>query len=299
MGYLSLSNMGKRKKATGKKSLKQRLLHKYRLVVLNEETFEERLSFKLTKLNLFVLVSLSAILLVAGTTLLIAFTPLREYIPGYSSTALRKRAAELVIKTDSLQNELSNYSLYLGSVRQVLTGELEMQNINKDSLLTAVARDPENIDLSPSEADLALRQRVSNEEKFNVFENTQKKIGAVLFPPVSGTISSGYDPKNKHFAVDIAVAENAPVKSVADGTVIFSGWTPETGMSLIIDHGNGLISAYKHNNSLTKEIGDLVKSGEVVALSGASGELSTGPHLHFELWMNGFPVNPTTFIDFK
>lgn len=291
--------MGIKKISPGTKTLKQRLLHKYRLVVLNEETFEERVSFKLTKLNLFILLSLSAILLIAGTTLLIAFTPLREYIPGYSSTALRKRAAELVIKTDSLQNELSNYSLYLGSIKKVLTGEVEMQSINRDSIMIAVNRDPENIDLSPSLSDLALRKRVANEEKFNVFENAQKRIGTVLFPPVNGKVSSPYDPQSKHFAVDIVVAENAPVKSVADGTVIFSGWTPETGMTLIIEHGNGLISAYKHNSTLTKEIGDLVKSGEVVALAGSSGELSTGPHLHFELWMNGFPVNPTTFIDFK
>lgn len=291
--------MGKKKKTSRNRTLRQRLLHKYRLVVLNEETFEERLSFKLTKLNLFILVSVSAILLIAGTSLLIAFTPLREYIPGYSSTSLRKRAAELVIKTDSLQNELSNYSLYLNSIKKVLTGEVEMQSVNRDSIMIAVARDPENIDLSPSPSDLALRERVAKEEKFNVFENTQKRIGTVLFPPVSGTVSSGYDPESKHFAVDIAVAENAPVKSVADGTVIFSGWTPTTGLTLIIEHGNGLISAYKHNSALSKEIGDLVKSGEVVALAGSSGELSTGPHLHFELWMNGFPVNPTTFIDFK
>ncbi|MDT8415447.1 MAG: M23 family metallopeptidase [Flavobacteriaceae bacterium] len=291
--------MSKSQKKTKKGRLKQRLLHKYRLVILNEETFEERLSFKLTKLNLFVLTGLSAILLIAGTTVLIAFTPLREYIPGYSSTQLKRQASELVVKTDSLQAVLNSNSLLLNSVRKVLTGDLEIAMINRDSIFNAIAKDPENIDFSPSSRDSLLRDLVATEEKYNVFENSRSKITKVLFPPAVGSISEGYDPKNKHYAVDIIVPDNAPVKSIADGTVIFSGWTPETGNTLIIDHGSGIISAYKHNKVLNKEIGDMVKSGEVVALAGSTGELSTGPHLHFELWMNGFPVNPLNFIDFK
>lgn len=289
----------KKKKSFKKSTLKQKLLHKYRLVILNEETFEERLSFKLTKLNLFVLISVSVIFLIAGTTVLIAFTPLREYIPGYSSTSLKKKATELSLLTDSLEVELGNNILYLNSIQKALTGDVKIESINRDSIFKAVSTDPENFDLAPSREDSILRRIVEQEEKYNIFANTRSKIGVVLFPPVTGTISDGYNPKTKHFAVDVIVPENAPIKSVADGTVVFADWTPDTGNVVIIDHGNGIISAYKHNSSLTKQQGDLVKSGEVVALAGSTGELTTGPHLHFELWINGFPINPTNFIDFK
>jgi len=121
----------------------------------------------------------------------------------------------------------------------------------------------------------------------------------VLFPPVSGTISESYDVKSKHYAVDIVVEENTPIKATADGTVIFAEWTAQTGYVILIEHSSGLISVYKHNASLTKSQGDLVKAGEVIATAGNTGELTTGPHLHFELWSDGYPVNPTNFIDFK
>lgn len=111
-------------------------------------------------------------------------------------------------------------------------------------------------------------------------------------------MSAVFDPNETHFAVDIIVPKNTPVKATADGRVIFSSWTSDTGYVIIIDHGDELISVYKHNSSLTKTQGDFVKSREVIAVSGASGELSTGPHLHFELWYNGTPLNPSTFIDF-
>ena len=119
-----------------------------------------------------------------------------------------------------------------------------------------------------------------------------------MFPPANGSISEGYNINKKHFAVDIVVAKDTPIKATADGTVILAEWTTQTGYVIIIDHGNGLISTYKHNASLTKSQGDLVKSGEVIALSGNTGELTTGPHLHFELWNDGYPIDPTTFIDF-
>jgi len=120
----------------------------------------------------------------------------------------------------------------------------------------------------------------------------------VLFAPVKGTISEGYNPKEKHFAVDIVTVKDAPVKAAADGTVIFAEWTADTGYVVIIEHANNLISVYKHNASLSKEQGELVKAGEVVATAGNTGDLSTGPHLHFELWRDGYPINPTNFIDF-
>ena len=147
--------------------------------------------------------------------------------------------------------------------------------------------------------DSILREKVDKEDKYNLFESATSKVNFVLFPPVNGTISEGYNVQEKHYAIDIVVTKDTPVKATADGTVILAEWTTQTGYVVIIEHSNGLISVYKHNASLTKEQGDLVKSGEVIAISGNTGELTTGPHLHFELWSDGYPIDPTTFIDFE
>ncbi len=281
-----------------KKKIAKKLLHKYRLVILNEDTFEERLSFKLTRLNVFILVGISAIVLIVFTTLLIAFTPLREYIPGYSSTKLKRNATRLVAKTDSLENAIRVNEQYYSSIKSVLSGDIKELSFNRDSIRNAVFND-EEIYIAPSREDSLLRQKVAQEDKYNVFESAIEDKNFALFPPVKGTISSSYDASSKHFAVDIVTDKDAPVKAAADGTVIFAEWTAETGHVLIIEHSKNLITVYKHNASLDKVQGDLVQSGEVIATVGNTGELSTGPHLHFELWSNGYPINPVNFIDFN
>jgi len=281
------------------KRFAKKLLHKYRLVILNEDTFEERISFKLTRLNVFVLFSLSAIFLIVVTILLIAFTPLREYIPGYSSTALKKQAIELNYKTDSLQQVIAINEQYFSSIKKVLHGEVNAVEFNRDSLLEEAKFDMNEIDIAPTKADSILREKVDKEDKYNLFESAASKANFVLFPPVNGTITEGYNVKEKHYAVDIVVLKDAPIKATADGTVIFAEWTAETGYVLIIEHSFGLISVYKHNALLTKNQGDFVKAGEVIATAGNTGEFTTGPHLHFELWSDGYPINPTNFIDFK
>lgn len=287
------------KKEKKKKKFTKKLLHKYRLVILNEDTFEERFAIKLTRLNVFILTSLSAISLVFFTILLIAFTPLREYIPGYSSAKLKKQATILNYKTDSLVNELELNKRYYASIRKVLTGDVATLDFNRDSILQAAKNDVDILQVTTNKEDSLLREKVNKEDKYNLFESSGDKSNYVLFPPVNGTISEGYNIKEKHFAIDVVVATNTPVKATADGTVIFSEWTLETGYVIIIEHNQELISVYKHNSAITKSQGDLVKAGEVIAMSGNTGELSTGPHLHFELWSKGYPVNPTNFIDFQ
>lgn len=285
------------KKEKRSKKIKKKLLHKYRLVVLNEETFEERFSFKLNRLNVFVFSTLFAIFLIAVTAVIIAFTPLREYIPGYSSTSLKKKATELSYKTDSLQNIITINEQYLSSIRKVLSGDVEAVAFNKDSILEAAKLDASNFNFTPSKQDSLLREKVAQEDKYNPLLNASE-IGVVFFAPVKGTISDPYNPETKHLAIDITTVKNAPVKAAADGTVIFAGWTPDTGNVIILNHNNNTITAYKHNTSLSKKQGEIVKGGEVIATVGNTGELSTGPHLHFELWREGHPVNPQDFIDF-
>lgn len=283
---------------TKKRKIARKLLHKYRLVVLNEDTFEERFAIKLTRLNVFIIGSICTILLITATIFLIAFTSLREFIPGYSSTALKKRATELHYKTDSLQRVLELNEQYYASIKRVLTGDVSDVEFNRDSIVDASSLDPSELNLSPSKEDSLLRDVVDKEDKYNVFESNLSNTNFVLFPPVNGTISEPFDLKVKHYAVDIVVPKDTPVKSTADGTVIFSEWTAQTGYVIIVEHSGELISVYKHNATLTKQQGDLVKAGEVIAMAGNTGELSTGPHLHFELWNRGYPVNPTNFIEF-
>ena len=286
-------------KKSRQKKLTKKLLHKYRLVVLNEDTFEERFAMKLTRLNVFIYGSLFALLLIGFTTVFIAFTPIREYIPGYTSPTLQKQAIALEQKTDSLMRITKMNERFMASIKDVLSGQTSSETINKDSIYAAVASEVDPQNLNPSQADSILRNKVENEDKYNLFESAKSIKNFVFFPPVKGTVSSEFNFDEQHYAVDIAVPKNTPVKAAADGRVIFASWTSDSGFVLIIDHGNQLITVYKHNASLTKAQGELVKAMEVIAISGSSGELSTGPHLHFELLSDGNPIDPLSFIDFQ
>jgi len=287
------------KKVKKRKEIKKKLLHKYRLVILNESTFEEKISFKLSRLNVFVTGSLCIIGLIGLTTLLIAFTPLREYIPGYSSTKLKKQATDLTYQTDSLVRVLNSTNRYLDNIRMVLSGDIENNEVNRDSLREQFKLDPSTVDLTPIKQDSLLRAEVALEDKYNLFERNTTKSDIVLFPPISGTVTQKYDAQKKHYAVDVAASRETPVKAAANGIVIFAEWTADTGHVIILEHQNSFISVYKHNGSLNKTQGDIVRAGEVIASVGNTGEFTTGPHLHFELWDKGTPVNPLDFIDFK
>jgi murein DD-endopeptidase MepM/ murein hydrolase activator NlpD len=287
------------KKKRQRKEIRQKLLHKYRLVILNENTYEEKISFKLSRLNVFITGSLFIICLITLTTLLIAFTPLREYIPGYSSTKLKKQAIEMTYRTDSLVTVLNYTNKYLDNIRKVLNGDITNNKLNRDSIFDQFKLDPSSIDLTPIKEDSILRAQVALEDKYNLFERNTENVNQILFAPVNGNISQEYDLGKRHYAIDIVATKGTPVKSVADGIVIFSEWTSETGFVIILEHKDGLLSVYKHNGSLNKSQGDLIQAGEVIASVGNTGELTTGPHLHFELWNNGSPVNPKDYIDFK
>lgn len=282
-----------------RKIIKKKLFTKNRLVILNEDTFEEIFSLRLTLMNVFVVATIGALLIIFITTYIIAFTPLREFIPGYASTKLKKDATELALKSDSLTTAFKKNDAYIQSIKKILTGDLEYAKFNKDSILASATEAVSEEELKPSKADLKLRGEVEQEDKYNIFEKAKPKVNAVLFPPVKGMITEKFNPVNKHYAVDIALAKNTPIKSILSGTVIFADWTPNTGNVVIIRHNNGFISVYKHAASITVSQGDAVKTGEVIALAGSTGQESTGVHLHFELWKDGYPIDPSIFIEFE
>lgn len=292
---ITIDNMAKK---TSK--LKEKLTNKYRMVILNEDTFEERFSFKLSRLNVYVFGGLSVILLIILTSLLIAFTPLREYVPGYSSTELRKKATDLTYQLDSLENIYRVNNTKLNAMISVIRGDESVSNYqNKVDSIIETNKTLDEQHLFASKADSIFRAEIENKDKFNVNNSKSSEISTTLFAPVTGTITTSFNSKENHFAIDIATKKNAPISAIADGTVIFSEWSVDTGFVIILDHGNSLLSVYKHNSQLFKKQGELVKSGEVIANAGSAGELSTATHLHFELWYNGYPIDPTNFMDFE
>lgn len=289
--------MSENNKKKGK--LKQKLTNEYRLVVLNETTFEERFSLKLSRLYVYIFGGIFSILLISVTILLIAFTPIKEYIPGYSSVKLKTEATKLALETDSLKNRLAIIENYTKSIKSVITGEVTSIEVI-DSIQEQSKRIQIDVNLlNASKQDSIFREKIESKDRFPLSDELQNKVNIVFFAPISGTVSQDYNSENKHFAIDVVAKKGTPVKAVADGTVIFSEWTTETGYVIIIKHANNYISVYKHNGTLLKQQGELVQSGEAIANVGSSGELTTGPHLHFELWSNGYAVNPSNYIDFE
>lgn len=281
-----------------KNKLKQKLTDKYRLVVLNEDTFEERFSLKLSRLNVFVLGGVFSVLLIVATIILIAFTPIKEYVPGYSSTALKVKVIKLTFESDSLKTKLAILENYTNALKPVLRGEIEAESIDSIQEKT-IQRAIDESKLNASKEDSLFREKVESKDRFPIQNSANSNVKIVFFAPLSGTITQGFDANSKHFALDIVAKTGTAIKAVADGTVIFSGWTAETGYVILLKHAKDYISVYKHNGNLLKQQGDFVKSGEVIASVGSTGELTTGPHLHFELWSGGYAVDPSNLIDFK
>lgn len=280
-----------------KRNFLTKLLEKYRLVVLDDSTYEEKTSFKISRLNVFTHLLVLMFFIILTTSAILFFTPIREYIPGYSSVALQRQANSLSYKTDSLQQIVYLNDQYINSLKKVLTGDLETIEYNIDSIISKDLLDLQIIE--KSKEDSILRQVVENEDKYNLNNIAKNKEYYMLISPIKGIVSQNYSVAEKHLAIDISVDIGTPVKSIANGRVLLSEWTTQTGYVLIIDHGSDLVSIYKHNSLLLKAQGDAVKQGEIIAMSGNTGVLTSGPHLHFELWSEGFSIDPKTLIDFE
>lgn len=286
-------------KVNKKRKFFQGLRNPYLIMIIDEETFEEKGQIRTSRFK-SILVSL---LLICTSSVLIftiiSYTSLKEYIPGYDSSEIRAKAIQNLFLTDSLIQLYNQNLKYLNSVKRVLTEDISLKE--QDSLLviqeTPVIKDGFNAKLILE--DSLLRVFVSQQDKYSPVSRNEMKLNTFLFPPVNGQISQPFDRDKSHYAIDIAVEKNMPVKAIADGTVIFSEWTSETGYVIILEHNFGLLSVYKHNSSLNKRQGESVVSGEVIATAGNTGEYTTGYHLHFELWMDGYPMDPENFFNFS
>lgn len=268
---------------------------------MNDETFEEKYSFKLSQLNIFTGLGLLAIFLVVLTIFVIAFSPLREYIPGYSNDIkMRKNLMQLAEKVDSLEKNAKAKDLLFDNIRNVVNGKTQT---NVPISRTGNKTDLSGIKLSPSEEEAKFRKEVEKSDQYDInsaLSNTalSQISNYYFFSPIKGTVTTTFNPGLQHFGVDVVAPKNEAVKSTLDGTVIFAGWTSETGNVIQIQHDNNLVSIYKHNAVLLKKEGQEVKAGEAIAITGNSGELTTSPHLHFELWLNGKPIDPQELMVF-
>ena len=285
--------MTKKKKHT----LIDKLSERFHILLVNEKTLEKRKLFSSSSINL-VASSLFAFLLLLSTSfILIYITPLKEYFRGYTSIELRENAVENSMKLDSLESLYISQSKYIKSLKDLLSGNISFEDLdqiteNTESNSLELEIIKTNLD------DSLLRALVDEEDKYNAFDLEGERFTTVLFPPVKGGLSSGFDYESKHYGVDIAMPENSPVHSISEGIVVFAEWTSETGFVIILEHLNGLTSIYKHNSSIIKTQGDRIETGEIIAFTGNTGSLTTGPHLHFELWYRGEPVDPESYIEF-
>ena len=285
--------------AKEKVRLWDRLKYKYKLSVINETSYEEVFNFRLSQLHVLTALSVLAVILVVLTILLIAFTDLREFIPGYPDGNMRQMIAQNALRVDSLENELLKRDRFFKSIRLVLNGG-DTTSLERSREDTARYRN-DTIRFQISEQENEFRAAIEERERFNLslVMKEQNHDYYHFFPPVEGIVTQSFDEKKRHYGTDIVAKANAKVAAVLDGVVIFTDWTVKTGYVIQVQHTNDLISVYKHNSILLKKQGDYVRAGEVLGVVGNTGEESSGPHLHFELWRAGNPLNPENFIKFK
>ena len=270
---------------------------KYKLTITNENTLEEIVGIHVSKLNgVSVLLSaVTVIFLIAS--LIIAFTPLRNYLPGYMNSEVREQVVQNALRADSLQWMLERQRMYIMNIQDIISGNVKTDSIHSIDSLTAV-RSEELMERTQAEEDF--RKQYEETERYNLtsIDNAPATTGLIFFRPTRGMISSEFDANKKHFGIDIAASPNESVLTTLDGTVVLATYTADTGYVIQVQHGQNLVSIYKHCGSLLKKVGDMVKAGEAIALVGNTGEKTTGPHLHFEIWNRGRALDPSKYIVF-
>ena len=284
-----------------RKNIGRNLRSKFRLVVMNDETLEERFALRLSPMNVIVFFGTLMFALIFITLYVIAFTPLREYIPGYADVNMRRNMVMLSLKTDSLEKRIHNENLFLNNFSNVINDSNQTESHITDTTHASLYDSIRH--LQRSEDDSLLRLLVESQDQYNLSSSNDKSFSTGIgsyyfFTPVKGNIITPFSTIKKHFGVDIVAAPDEVIKCAMDGTIVIANWTSETGYVIGVQHSNNLFTLYKHNSALLKSVGDYVKAGEVIAIIGNTGEYTSGPHLHFELWYNSSPVNPVDYITF-
>lgn len=288
-----------------------KLQHTYRLVIMRDESFEEVGSYRLTRLNIYLLVSTLVVATAFFVILFIVFTPVKQMIPGYGDVNLRDNAEQLAQKIQELEEQNKAHTTYISSVQRIFSANYETEDAVPtidssetipDSLLKLDRIEEDEELRNAVERDQPLVPEIETEDKESAKYNRNRVTPLEqlhLMAPVKGEISNGFMQDKGHYGVDVLAPRNTPIKSILDGIIIQSDWTLETGKTIAIQHPNNVVTLYKHNSALLKKVGDAVKAGEAVAIIGNTGTLSSGPHLHFELWYNGKATDPVEYISFN
>ncbi len=285
-----------------RKKLITRLQEKYKLVILNDNTFEEKISFRASLWYLIIGTAAFAIVLVFLTLMIIKGTPLKHYLIGVSDVSSQREIVNAYLKIDSLTKLTEQNEVYLENIKRVINGEISEGKSERPADDEA-QKNAKALNNKISKEELELRKLIESESQFDLnveqLSKEHKGVSAfTFFSPIKGNITEHFDKSRQHFGIDIAAKKNENIKAVLEGTVVLSSFTPETGNVIAIQHRDNMLSFYKHCSALLKKAGSFVRAGEVIAVVGNTGEYTTGPHLHFELWMNGSAVNPEEFINF-
>ena len=273
------------------KQIRKELLHKYRVVLVDTQTFAERFSFTLSGFNVFLAAGTTVVVLVGMTLLLIAYTPLREYIPGYASTKLRREALHLSTQVDSLESVVNYHEKQWSTVRRLLTNEPLPDSVVSEA--PSAQADPNKLKPTASEQKFREQQEVQDQYRLTRRPNVQAR--ASLIPPVAGTLVEKYAPARGHLGVGWSVSSGTTIKCALDGTVVQADWSPDLGHFLWVQHANNTLTFYSQNAHVLKKRGARVRAGEALAISG-KGLRNASAAVHFELWMNGQPVNPLVYL---
>ena len=297
----------KNKKASKFRDWFNRAQEKKRIIILDIDNYEEKRSYTTSKFNVFILLSFFTILLGFLTFALISYSSLKNLIPGYPNPTQQQEIKNKSIIIDQKLTELLSKTekekSYINNVMQILNGSIPINE--KDTSWKKINPNANSNTNEISSSEKSMREKVQNREKFDIDVipggalKSEVLPELLLFPPIKGEITNKMNISSGHFGVDIIAPKNEAVSSILNGTIIYHNWSPTDGHVVHIQHKKNLISIYKHNSEILKEIGDFVESGEPIAIVGNSGEHSTGPHLHFELWHNGYPLDPEIFINFN
>lgn len=285
-----------------KKTLYNWLTNRYLLIIRNEENFAEKktITFNYARIILILTAAFTITLLLS---IYIVTMALEEWLdPRYAVMQSNKQLVDLTMKIDSLESEVNLKDKYVNNIRRIIGGDVDVaQVLDEDPQIATINISEMDFEESMLPIDSQFRAEFEMEDlKVLTYQSnrTDEFREMYLFSPMEGIVTDGFNPKKDHYGVDLVANENEPVMCSADGVVIISSWTLDGGYVLGIQHRGNLVSVYKHNSELLKNVGNFVSAGEIIAIIGNTGELTSGPHLHFELWHNGNPLNPQEFIAF-
>ncbi|QNL22087.1 M23 family metallopeptidase [Hyphobacterium sp. CCMP332] len=285
-----------------RKTLSSWLTTKYLLVVRNEENFAEKSSFSFTYAKIIVISFLTLVICSAGSVLLYNNVLKSWFFSGETEFDINKKIVELSLAVDSLSNEVDKKEFFINTIQSVVSGDSVIGLSYERDTNNIFSNSESGSDASGRLIDSLLKDEFEIGKTSNinlVFRDQSSLQDMYFFPPVEGLVTRAYNTKIDHFGIDVVAKNNEPIKSIADGTVVLSSWTEDSGYVIALQHKSNVFSVYKHNSELLKKVGNFAQAGEIIAIIGNSGEITTGPHLHFEIWYNGNPVNPEEFVTFN